>query len=201
MKVLVGCEFSGKVRDAFAHKGHEAWSCDYLPAEGKHQHKHIQSNVLDLLNQNWDLLICFPPCTFLSSSGLHWNGRVEGRQAKTDAALQFVRTLLTADIPMIALENPVGCISTKIKKPDQIIQPYDFGDNASKRTCLWLKNLPNLTPTEYFPPRISNGKERWGNQTDSGQNKLAPSPTRAKKRSITYDGIANAMADQWGQNI
>jgi len=214
MKVLVACEFSGKVRDAFIERGHEAWSCDLLPAEGKYQYKHYQGSVTDLLNNpnqvvhlhkplrdwtnKWDLLIAFPPCTYLCSSGLHWNKRVAGRQGKTEEALRFVETLLNADIPLIALENPIGCISTRIRKPDQMIQPYQFGDDASKKTCLWLKNLPLLMPTGYFPPRIVNGKERWGNQTDSGQNKLAPSPTRAKERSTTYDGIANAMADQWG---
>lgn len=207
MKVLVACEFSGKVRDAFIEKGHNAWSCDFLEPEGKYKHKHIQGSVLDLLHhyrwdwcgyEKWDLLIAFPPCTYLCSSGLHWNKRVAGRQEKTEEALKFVEALLDADIPLIALENPIGCISTRIRKPDQMIQPYQFGDDASKKTCLWLKNLPLLMPTEYFSPRIVNGKERWGNQTDSGQNKLAPSPTRAKERSTTYDGIANAMADQWG---
>jgi len=211
MKVLVACEFSGKVRDAFIERGHEAWSCDLLPAEGRYQYKHYQGSVTDLLkNPNnitsgwvnkWGLLIAFPPCTYLCSSGLHWNKRVAGRQEKTEDALKFVESLLNADIPLIALENPIGCISTRIRKPDQMIQPYEFGDDASKKTCLWLKGLPKLKPTNYYPPRIVNGKDRWGNQTDSGQNKLAPSPTRAKERSTTYDGIANAMADQWGQNI
>ncbi|MBF86300.1 MAG: hypothetical protein CL489_17740 [Acidobacteria bacterium] len=200
MKILVACEFSGKVRDAFIAQGHDAMSCDFLPSEGVHRDRHYQGSVLTLMpSKAWDMLIAFPPCTYLCSSGLHWNKRVEGRQAKTDDALKFVSTLLNADIPMIALENPIGCISTQIRKPDQMIQPYEFGDDASKRTCLWLKGLPKLEPTERISGRMVNGKERWSNQTDSGQNKLAPSETRAKERSTTYDGIANAMANQWGK--
>ena len=142
-------------------------------------------------------MIAFPPCTYLCSSGLHWNQRVAGREEKTKEALRFVSLLLDADISRVALENPVGCISTRIRKPDQIIQPYEFGHNASKKTCLWLRGLLQLKPTNYHPPRIVNGKERWGNQTDSGQNKLTPSTIRGKLRSITYSGIAEAMADQW----
>ena len=212
MKILIACEFSGKVRDAFIEKGHNAWSCDFLEAEGKYKDRHVQGNVLELLHhhrwdwcgyEKWDMLIAFPPCTYLCSSGLHWNKRVEGRQEKTEEALKFVGALLDADIPKIALENPVGCISTRIRKYDQMIHPYQFGDDASKRTCLWLKGLPKLENTNYFPPRIVkggkyDGKQRWGNQLDSVHNYLAPSPTRAKVRSTTYDGIAKAMADQWG---
>jgi hypothetical protein len=204
MKILVACEFSGKVRDAFIAKGHTAVSCDFLPPEGVNKHMHYQGSVTDILHSPhllfpiWDMLIAFPPCTYLCSSGLHWNKIVKGRQEKTEEALKFISTLLNADIPMIALENPIGCISARIRKPDQMIQPYEFGDNASKRTCLWLKNLPKLDPTSYYPPRIVNGKKRWGNQTDSGQAKASPSETRAKERSTTYEGIASAMAAVWG---
>lgn len=195
MRVLVGCEFSGTVRDAFARRGWDAWSCDLLPTEAPGQH--IQGDVLAVLDDNWDLAIFHPPCTYLTSSGLHWNKRVPGREQKTQESLEFVRALLNAPIPKIALENPIGRIGTAIRKADQVIQPYQFGHDASKATCLWLKNLPTLSPTAYTPPRIVNGKPRWGNQTDSGQNKLAPSDDRWKIRSETYLGIAEAMADQW----
>ena len=195
MRVLVACEFSGVVRDAFREAGHDALSCDLLPGTGNH----YQGDVTDILNEGWDLMIAHPPCTYLSSSGLHWNNRVPGRQEKTENALDFVRLLLAAPIPRIALENPVGCISSRIRKPDQTIQPYQFGHDASKATCLWLKNLPLLQATEYIEPRIVDGKKRWSNQTDSGQNRLPPSENRWKIRSETYTGIAKAMAEQWSQ--
>lgn len=206
MKVLVACEFSGVVRDAFRSKGHDAWSCDLEPALESHpmlshisnnNHFHIQSDVREVLHSGWDLMIAHPPCTYLCNSGIHWNKRVEGRSKLTDEAVEFVLTLMNAPIPKIAIENPVGVLSSRIKKPDQIIQPYEYGDDASKATCLWLKNLPLLKPTTYILPRFVNGKKRWSNQTDSGQNKLGPSPTRSAERSITYQGIANAMAEQW----
>lgn len=195
MRVLVACEFSGTVRDAFTDRGHYAMSCDLLPSESPGEH--YQGDVRDLLDCQWDLMIAHPPCTYLCSSGLHWNGRTPGRQALTDDALEFVRELLAAPIPRIALENPVGCISTRIRKFDQAIQPYQFGHDASKKTCLWLKNLPPLQPTQMIAPRIVNGRSRWANQTDSGQNKLPPSKNRWALRSETYAGIAKAMADQW----
>jgi hypothetical protein len=159
---------------------------------------HYQGNVLDILDHGWDLMIAHPPCTYLCSSGLHWNKRKPERAQHTEEALDFVRLLLDAPIPKIALENPIGCISTRIRKPTQTIQPYQFGDDASKSTCLWLKGLPPLQPTNFVEPRIVNGKQRWANQTDSGQNRLPPSPHRWKIRSETYVGIANAMAKQWG---
>ena len=202
MKVLVACEFSGVVRDAFAAKGHDAWSCDILPTE--RPGNHYQGDVRDILNDGWDLMIAHPPCTYLSVSGLHWNKRgklVNGRPRSelTEEALSFVRLLMEASIDKIAIENPVSCISSRIRKPDQIIQPYQFGHDASKATCLWLKNLPTLLPTKYVPGRIVYGdKMRWSNQTDSGQNKLGPSEKRASERSKTYRGIAEAMANQWG---
>jgi hypothetical protein len=140
-------------------------------------------------------MIAHPPCTYLAVSGLHWNKRTLGRAAKTEAALDFVRQLLAAPIPKIALENPVSCISSRIRKPDQIIQPWHFGDDASKKTCLWLKNLEQLVSVNTLP---GNNKTRRANQTASGQNKLGPSPDRWKLRSTTYPGIAAAMAEQWG---
>ena len=197
MRVLIACEFSGVVRDAFAKRGHDAWSCDLLPSEAPG--KHIQGNVRPLLDDHWDLMIAHPPCTYLSASGLHWNKRIPGRFDETMHALNFVHQLLSARIPRIALENPISVISSRIRKPDQIITPYMFGHDASKKTCLWLKNLPPLMPTSMVEPRIVNGKKRWGNQTDSGQNKLPPSEDRWKIRSETYQGIADAMADQWGR--
>lgn len=199
MRVLVACEFSGVVREAFRLKGHNAWSCDLLPADDGSPY-HLEGDVLVVLGRdsNWDLMIAHPPCTYLSVSGLHWNKRRPERAQKTEDALDFVRTLLEAPVGRIALENPIGCVSTRIRKPDQIIQPYEFGHDASKATCLWLKGLPTLQPVTYVEPRIIDGKKRWGNQTDSGQNKLGPTADRWKLRSITYQGIADAMADQWG---
>lgn len=200
MKILIACEFSGIVRDAFIKRGHDAVSCDLLPTESPGPH--YQGDVFDIINDNWDLMIAHPPCTYLCVSGLHWNGRVDGRAEKTRDAIEFVKQLWWSNIPKIAIENPVGCLSTQFMKPTQIIQPYDFGDDASKKTCLWLKNLPKLTPTTRFNGRIVNwnGKmvERWSNQTDSGQSNLGPSETRSMERSKTYLGIAKRMAELWG---
>lgn len=196
MRVLVACEYSGVVRDAFIRAGHYAASCDLLPSESP-LGDHYQCDVMDIIDHGWDLMIAHPPCTYLCSSGLHWNKRRPDRARKTEEALDFVRQLLDAPIERIALENPIGCISTRIKKPDQTIQPWQFGHDASKATCLWLKGLPPLVPTDQVPPRLVNGRKRWGNQTDSGQNKLPPSADRWKIRSETYQGIADAMAKQW----
>lgn len=196
MKVLVACEYSGTVRDAFLARGHDALSCDLLPADVPGPH--YQGDVRDIINDGWDLMVAHPPCTYLCSSGLHWNKRVPGRAQMTEDALDFVRLLLDAPIPRIALENPIGCIGTRIRKADQTIQPWQFGHDASKATCLWLTNLPALVPTTIVEPRIVDGKKRWGNQTDSGQNRLPPSEDRWKIRSETYKGIAEAMATQWG---
>ena len=197
MRVLVACEYSGVVRQAFRAKGHDAWSCDLLPADDGSAY-HIQGDVLEVINDGWDMMLAFPPCTFLCSSGLHWNGRTPGRAEKTERALDFVRALMGADVAKIVIENPVGRISTAIRKPDQYIHPHQFGHDASKKTGLWLKGLPLLEPTNDIAPRMVNGKPRWGNQTDSGQNKLPPSKDRWKIRSQTYEGVANAMAAQWG---
>jgi len=197
MRVLIACEYSGAVRDAFIRAGHYAASCDLLPSESP-LGDHYQCNVLDIIDHGWDLMVAHPPCTYLSSSGLHWNKRRPEREQMTKYALQFVSQLMEVNIPRIAIENPIGCISTQIRKPDQIIKPYQFGHDASKNTCLWLKGLPLLRPTQFVEPRLVNGKSRWANQTDSGQNKLTPSPDRWKIRSETYTGIAKAMAEQWG---
>ncbi len=196
MKVLVACEYSGTVRDAFIRAGHDAISCDLLPTDAPGPH--YQGDVGDVLGDNWDLMVAHPPCTYLSVSGMHWTTRgLRDPQLTTDA-LAFVRLLMNAPIPRIAIENPVSIISSQIAKPDQIIQPWMFGHDASKKTCLWLKGLPSLTPTQTIAPRMVNGKPRYGNQTDSGQNRLAPSADRWKIRSETYSGIADAMANQWG---
>ncbi len=192
MKVLIGCERSGVVRDAFLARGHDAWSCDLVDTEKPGPH--IKADILTVLDDNWDLGIFHPDCTYLAVSGLHWNSRRPGRQEKTEASLRFIQRLMDCKIPY-ALENPIGCISTRIRKPDQIIQPWQFGEDASKATCLWLKNLPLLKHTNVLP---GGRKARRVNQTPSGQNKLGPSPDRAMLRARTYQGIADAMADQWG---
>lgn len=192
MKILAACEYSGTVRDAFAALGHEAWSCDLLPSETPGNHH--QCDVREILGQPWDIIIAFPPCTYLCSSGMHWTVRGLRDPKLTEDALDFVCCLLGAPCKHIALENPVGAISTRIRKPDCIIHPYEFGHPESKTTCLWLKNLPPLKPTNVCQKPASG---RWENQTPSGQNKLGPSPNRWKERSKTYPGIASAMAAQW----
>lgn len=192
MRVLVACEFSGTVRDAFRALGHDAVSCDLLPSD--RPGPHMQGDVLSLLPEGWDLMIAHPPCTYLASSGLHWNTKRPERAAQTEAAVAFVAALADAPIPRIVIENPIGCLSTRWRKPDQIIQPWWFGHDASKATCLWLKGLPKLEPTTMLP----GGREaRRANQTPSGQNKLGPSADRWKLRSVTYQGVADAMAMQW----
>lgn len=193
MRVLVACEFSGTVREAFARQGHDAWSCDFLGSEIPGNH--IVGDVIPLLNQDWDLMVAHPPCTYLSVSGMHWTTRGLRDPKLTEDALDFVRALMSAPIPRIAIENPISVISSRIRKPDQIIQPWWFGHDASKKTCLWLKDLPHLHPTNKLP---GDDKTRRGNQTASGQNRLGPSPDRWKERSRTYPGIADAMAMQWG---
>jgi len=196
VKILIACESSGAVRDAFIRAGHYAASCDLLPSESP-LGDHYQCDVTEILDHGWDLLIAHPPCTYLSVSGMHWTTRGLRDPKLTEDALDFVRLFMDAPIERIAIENPVSIISSRIRKPDQIIQPYQFGHDASKKTCLWLKGLPLLKPTQMVEPRIVNGKQRWANQTDSGQNKLPPSKDRWKLRSKTYEGIANAMAAQW----
>jgi len=197
MKVLVACEYSGIVRDAFTSKGHDAWSCDILPTESPGNH--FQGDILEHLNKGWDLMIAHPPCTHLAVSGARWF--TEGRKpwSLQIEALDFVRKLLAAPINKIALENPVSVISTKIRKPNQIIQPFEYGHDVSKKTCLWLKNLPNLKPTKIVKPDIVlvNGKKMSRMHYESFK---LPSKERSKVRSKFYTGIANAMADQWGSD-
>jgi hypothetical protein len=193
VRVLIACEYSGTVREAFRRLGHVAMSCDLLPTDSPG--RHYQGNVFDIINLEWDLMIAHPPCTYLAVSGLHWNKKYPERAEKTELALIFVQKLMDANINKIAIENPVSCLSSRIRKPDQIIQPWHFGEDASKKTCLWLKNLPKLIETKRLP---GDDKTRRANQTASGQNKLAPSPDRWKLRSKTYQGIADAMAAQWG---
>ena len=168
-------------------------SCDLLPSDKLGLH--YRGDVTDILDQGWDLMIAHPPCTYLSVSGMHWTTRGLRDPQLTEDALAFVQLLMDAPIPKIAIENPISVISSRIRKPDQIIQPWWFGHDASKKTCLWLKNLPMLKPTNKLP---GDEKTRRGNQTSSGQNKLPPSKDRWKIRSETYQGIADAMAAQWG---
>lgn len=180
MRVLVACEESGRVRDAFIRRGHDAVSCDLLPSAGPGTH--IQGDVTALDLSAYDLVIAFPPCTYLSVSGNRWHAGTERREG----ALALVRFFLDAPCERVAVENPIGVISSRIRKPDQIIQPWQFGHGETKATCLWLKGLPLLTPTNMV-----EGREQkvW---------KMGPSPTRARDRSRTYPGIAEAMAEQWG---
>jgi hypothetical protein len=192
MRVLIACEYSGTVRDAFIARGHDATSCDLLPSETPGPH--YQGQVQDILGNGWDLMIAHPPCTHLAVSGARWFKDKAQEQAE---ALDFVRLLLAAPIPRIALENPVSIISSRIRKPDQIIQPWQFGHEASKTTCLWLKGLPPLTPTNV----VGKGARHV---TKSGKSlpkwyNLPPSADRWKIRSATFQGIADAMANQWGK--
>lgn len=252
MKVLVACEYSGRVRDAFTARGHDAISCDLLPSDSPG--KHYQGNVLDIINEGFDLMVAHPPCTYLSVSGMHWTTRGLRDPQLTEDALDFVMVLMGSTIPKICIENPISVISSRIRQPDQIIHPWMFGHDASKKTCLWLKNLPKLVPdrNKVVPPagwgkvreahecidtsggpwcpehdkyysecdcigskeegvilKANSGvmfgtreypapKQLWANQTPTGQNKLGPSADRWKIRSTTYEGIANAMALQWG---
>jgi hypothetical protein len=181
MRVLIACEYSGTVRDAFIARGHDAMSCDLLPTE--RPGPHYQGDVFDILDDGWDLMIAHPPCTHLAVSGARWWKDKLNEQAE---ALWFVAQLMDARIPRIAIENPVSKISTAIRKPDQIVQPWQFGHGETKATCLWLKGLPLLAPTQ-----IVGGRE-------ARIHKMSPGPDRWKERSRTYQGIADAMASQWG---
>lgn len=184
MKVLVACEYSGRVRDAFRALGHDAWSCDLLDTEVSGPH--FQRDVEDVLYDGWDLMIAHPPCTYLTVSGNRWFRGNFARQVAREEALDFVKLLLRAPIKRIALENPIGAISTRIRKPDQIIQPWQFGHGETKATCLWLKNLPLLKPTSIQFDR------------ENRVHRMGPSKDRWKERSRTYEGIARAMSCQWG---
>jgi hypothetical protein len=181
MKVLVACEFSGIVRDAFTKKGHNAYSCDLLTSELYGQH--ILGNVLDYLGRGWDLMIAHPPCTHLAVSGARW---FKDKIKEQEEALDFVRRLMDAPIPKICIENPISVISSRIRKPDQIIQPWQFGHGETKATCLWLKGLSKLVPTNIVEGRIAR------------VHRMPPGPDRWKERSRTMKGIADAMAEQWG---
>lgn len=183
MKVLIACEFSGTVREAFKSKGHDAWSCDLLPTEI--EGNHYQCDIKEIINQDWDLLIAHPPCTHLAVSGARW---FKEKQKEQKEALNFVQFLFDCNIPKKCIENPISIISSKIKKPSQIIQPWQHGHGETKATCLWLEGLPLLIPTN-----IVEGRE-------SIIHKMAPGPDRWKNRSRTYKGIALAMAEQWGSN-
>lgn len=221
-RLLIGCERSGTVRDAFRSVGVDAWSCD-LEQDERGSPFHLVADVFDAV-RSFDALIVHPPCTFLCSSGLHWNKRRPERAEQTAAALQFVRDLFALPVRFLCLENPIGRIGTAIRPADQIVQPYNFGEDASKSTCLWLRNLPPLQYGRYVEPRMvckcgatyayerafmdregcpscgmtgAAANPRWSNQTDSGQNRLGPSPDRWMERSRTFPGIARAMAEQW----
>lgn len=182
MRVLIACEFSGIVRDAFAAKGHDAWSCDLLPSE--RPGNHLQCDVLTVLEQGWDMMIAHPPCTYLAISGARW---FKDRMVEQEAAIEFVQALWESRIPLVAIENPIGVLSTQWLKPSQIVQPWMFGHGETKATCLWLYHLPLLQPTEVVEGRTP--KVHW----------MAPGPMRSRNRSRTYPGMAKAMADQWGE--
>lgn len=192
MKVLVACEYSGVVRDAFNRLGHNAISCDLLDTESPG--KHIKDNVLNHLNDGWDLMIAHPPCTHLAVSGAAWFKNKQKEQAE---ALDFVRELMQAPINKICIENPVSVISTKIRKPDQIIQPYYFGDPHKKTTCLWLKNLPLLKKTNEVEPKMITLKDGKKRSLFEYEASCKPKHLRGKIRSKTFEGIAQAMASQW----
>lgn len=181
MRVLVACEFSGVVRDAFLARGHDAWSCDLEDTE--RPGPHIHDDVLLHLGNRWDLMVAHPPCTHLAVSGARW---FKDKAVEQEHALEFVEMLMDSPIPRIAIENPISIISSRIRKPDQIIQPWQFGHGETKATCLWLKNLPKLTPTNIVAGR------------EARVHRMPPGPNRGRERSRTFQGIADAMADQWG---
>ena len=207
MRVLVACEFSGVVRNAFREKGCDAWSCDILPNEDNSQY-HIQGDVLNHLNEGWDLMIAHPPCTYLSNAGIAWfNEEKYGEKAKQRKmlrldAMDFVMKLYESGIDKICIENPTGYLNSHWRKPDQVIQPYYFGDNESKRTCLWFKNLPPLKHTDVVKPKIyayyKRGRKKG--QPMYGNSYMKFSKDRGHIRSITFQGMANAMANQWSYN-
>lgn len=204
MKILIACEFSGIVRDAFIAHGHDAISCDLLPTE--RPGPHYQGDVFDIVNNDFDLMIAHPPCTYLSNAGIGWfNENKYGEKARLRKlerikAFHFVMNLYNADIEKIAIENPTGWLNSHLRKPDQIIQPYYFGDEESKRTCLWLKNLPKLKSTKIVKPKIYSYYKK-GNKKGCpiyGNSYLKFSDDSWKDRSRTFQGIAAAMASQWG---
>ncbi len=202
MKILIACEFSGIVREAFRKKGHDAWSCDLLPTEISGPH--WQGDVFEIINeQYWDMMIAFPPCTFLTCAGNKWfnpeyKDRFPNRPQQREDAAKFFMDLFGARVDKICIENPIGVMSTRFRKPDQIIQPYQFGHTDRKTTCLWLKNLPKLEPTKIVDPLIkTNRNGKTASVHHDAALRLTPDE-RWKARSRTYQGIADAMADQWG---
>jgi hypothetical protein len=211
VRVLVGCEQFGVMREAFRRRGHDAWSCDLKPARDGSRY-HLQCDVLTVLDDGWDVAIFHPDCTFLTCAA-EWAygdgpyhqkvkpGTLVGaaRREAREEAIRFVFRLRDCKIPRKAIENPVGVLSRRWRKADQTVQPNWFGDDASKATCWWLEELPHLTRTKQVAPRMVNGRPRWANQTDGGQNKLPPSADRAMQRAATYPGLAAACAEQWGE--
>jgi hypothetical protein len=193
MKILVACEFSGRVRDAFIKRGHEAMSCDLLPTESPGPH--YQGDIFDVTGDAWDLMIAFPPCTYLCRQGQRWIGHPKhpNRLAKQRKAIDFFLSLTEAPIDKIAVENPVGVLNTRFRKPDQIIQPWQFGHDYSKKTCLWTKNLPQLRPTKIV--QVTYITTPKGKRFTRGWYEM---PRESRNRSITFPGIADAMAEQWG---
>lgn len=194
MRVLIACEFSGIVRDAFIAQGHDAMSCDLIPTE--RPGPHYQGDVMDIIADSWDLMIAHPPCTYLCRQGRRWIGHPKhpDRLKLTEEAIDFFKRLHDAPIPRIAMENPVGILNSQFKRPDQIIQPYQFGHDYSKKTCLWLRNLPHLTYTNVIEKTYITTPN--GRRFTRGWYEM---PRKSKERSRTFQGIANAMADQWGQ--
>lgn len=202
MNILIGCECSGALRNRFRERGHRAWSVDLKESEDGSIHHIVGDVVRIILAHDWDMIIAHPPCTALSVSGNHVYAEGKPKHEERVRAMNFTEylwLLSTHKAKYVAFENPVGVLHhTRMGKPTQYIQPYDFGEDASKKTALWLHNLPPLIPTLRVPGRMVNGKERWSNQTDSGQNRLGPSPERATERSRTYPGVADAIVNQWG---
>lgn len=202
MKILVACEFSGIVREAFKARGHNAWSCDLLPTEIPGQH--IQSDVLNNLNDGWDLMIAHPPCTYLTVAGNKWFGkkyknRFPDREKQLLNSIEFFLLFTKTNIPRVCIENPIGRMSGLYKKPDQIIQPWMFGEPVRKATCLWLKGLPKLEPVKIVTPELDifssgNSQSKWHTET----GRIKEPQEKSKARSRTFQGIANAMAEQWG---
>lgn len=197
MRVLVACEFSGVVRDAFAERGHTAWSCDLLPTE--RPGNHLKGDVLEALGWGWDLVVAHPPCTYLCSMGIWWNHKRPERKPLTEKAAEFFMRLWESPVPRLAIENPVGTMNTRFRKPDQIINPWQFGDEATKPTCLWLRGLPRLEPTnivgrgKFYNKANGHRMSAWSHKC-SGTRKAE----RARIASRTFPGIARAMAEQWG---
>ena len=205
MKILVACEESQAVCIEFRKRGHEAYSCDIEPCSGGHPEWHLQVDALELLKMKWDMIIAHPPCTYLTVTGNRWfneeryGDKARKRKQDREEAIQFFMAFANADCERIAIENPIGCMSTEFRKPNQIIHPYMFGDAERKATCLWLKGLPELVPTNIVEPRIIKYKN--GKGTDSPwhmETMSLPPKERAKMRSKTFPGIAKAMAEQWG---